>query len=211
MLPTMPRTKVCIICQKPHANSMSKCCWPKCQNKYDKQRYEDKRDKAKDRINVSIQGIEDDVRELAREDIRKVIEPYLKNKKLTIKVGRGKVRTDYQKLKDRLDVVFAKYIRERDNNTCVICGSTENPNNGHLFSCVNTSTRWDEINCNCQCASCNILHEANPHPYINWFKNNYGEAMYEDLEQRWHGKPIKTTTMWLSEKIEYYNNLIKTL
>jgi hypothetical protein len=35
--------------------------------------------------------------------------------------------------------------------------------------------------------------------------------MYEDLEQRWHGKPIKTTTMWLSEKIEYYNNLTKTL
>ncbi len=207
----MARKKTCIICWKEHSNTMSKCCWVKCQRKHELNLKEEKKDKANSRINISIQWIEDDVREKAREDIRSVIEPYLKNKKLIIKVGRWKVKTDYQKLKEKLDIVHARYIRERDWNRCVMCGSTENPNNWHLFSRVNISTRYDDINCNCQCWKHNILHEQDSKPYTDWFIANYGQAMYDDLRERWHGKPMKITTAWLSEKIEEYQEKLKKL
>lgn len=188
---------------------MSKCCSQKCQNKFELQKRKEKVAKANDRINISIQGIEDDVRDKAKDDIRAVIEPYLKNKKLTIKVGRWKVRTDYQKLRDKLDTVFSIWIRERDGNKCVMCWSTENVQNWHLFSRVNLSTRWDEINCNAQCARHNILHEQDSKPYTDWFIENYWQSMYEDLRDRWHWKPFKITTAWLEEKIEYYSKNVK--
>lgn len=202
----MPKSKTCIICGKSHTNTLSKCCSQKCQNKWELQRRKERVEKAQERINVSISWIDETHREEAKKDIRKCIAPYLKNKKLTIKVGRGKVKTDFQKLKDKLDAVFSKYIRKRDNYKCVVCWSTESPQNWHLLSRVNLSTRWDEINCNCQCAKCNILHENDSKPYTDWFIENYWQSMYEDLRDRWHGKPFKITSSWLSEKIEYYSD-----
>mgnify|MGYP003403394761 CR=1 FL=1 len=200
----MVRTKSCIICQKPHTNSMSKTCSPWCQRKH--QVNLDAKKRAESRVNVRIQWVDEEDRDSLREVVINAVWPFLKTRQIQIKVSKGKTSSERVKIRKELDRVFSLFIRKRDSNTCVVCWSTDNPNNWHLFSRSNLSTRWDEVNCNCQCASCNILHEANPRPYTEWFKREYWEAMYEDLESRWNGKPFKVTNNWIKEKIEYYKS-----
>lgn len=206
------RTKSCIICQKPHTNSMSKCCWPKCQNKYDKQRYENKRDKAKDRINVSIQGVEDDVRELAREDIRKVIEPYLKNKKLTIKVGRGKVRTDYQKLSDKADDLWSIAVKINYWMKCAYSWECDNLNSHHIFTRSRNATRWDIDNGICLTANHHTFSQEfsahkTPARFKEWLIWVKWERYYNELEKK-SQSVFKVTTDFLKEKIKELENFI---
>jgi len=91
---------------------------------------------------------------------------------------RGKVK--------RLDNAFSIYIRNRDNWTCQTCGSMEKIKMqcGHLFSRVAYSTRWDENNAYCQCASCNLRHEYDPGPLTLRFFRDHSEAEYEALHQK---------------------------
>lgn len=86
----------------------------------------------------------------------------------------------------KLDKVVSLIIRERDK-ACVICGSREQLQCGHIFSRVNYSTRWDitkDGNCHCQCAKCNILHEYDAYPFYRWYKHNFGEKKLEKLHTR---------------------------
>jgi len=75
------------------------------------------------------------------------------------------------------------FVRERDRK-CVICGKTENLQCGHLFSRVAFSTRWDLVNCHCNCSGCNLRHEFNSAPYTLWFIKKYGVNTYEKLHFR---------------------------
>ena len=107
------------------------------------------------------------------------------------------------KRKHVLDKVFSLYIRARDHNRCVTCWTTENPTNWHLFSRVANSTRFDELNCHCQCSGCNMQHENDPQPFIRRFKNKYWEQAFEDLHTKRH-TTIKFDIQWYKEKIQYY-------
>jgi hypothetical protein len=84
-----------------------------------------------------------------------------------------------------LDCEMSLFVRERDRK-CVLCGSTENLTNGHLFSRVAYSTRWAFDNCFCQCASCNLKHEYTPDVFTLWYIKKYGIKKYEDLAYRFH-------------------------
>ena len=64
----------------------------------------------------------------------------------------------------QLDSVFSKYIRQRDAvneiATCFTCGKRDHwkrLQNGHFQSRKHYSTRWDETNCQVQCAGCNVF------------------------------------------------------
>lgn len=81
------------------------------------------------------------------------------------------------------DKYCSEYIRARDKKCC-ICGSTERLTNGHLFSRTSYNTRWYELNCHCQCSSCNMIHEFNPHIYTKWFIDKYGYEKYNELFER---------------------------
>src|SRR3990167_3126534 len=84
----------------------------------------------------------------------------------------------------RLDKVVSEIVQIRDAR-CVTCGSYNSPTAGHLFSRVAYSTRWDLGNVFRQCLSCNFRHEHDPYRFIEWYRKNYGVAMYNRLHRKY--------------------------
>jgi hypothetical protein len=69
------------------------------------------------------------------------------------------------KLIKKLDKVFSLYIRLRfaknEIAQCFTCGKKDHYKRlqcGHFQSRKYYSTRWDEINCQVQCAGCNVFN-----------------------------------------------------
>lgn len=102
-----------------------------------------------------------------------------------------------------LDREFSIFIRRRDGNRCVVCGSDHMPQCGHLFSRVAYSTRWDELNCHCQCAKCNINHERDHWPFTKWFLEKFGKKALGDLHAKYN-KPRKFLDHELQELLNEY-------
>ena len=87
----------------------------------------------------------------------------------------------------KLDQKVSSIIRERDT-CCVLCGSSERLTNGHLFSRIKYSTRWDitvDGNCHGQCLSCNLKHEFDPYPFFKWYLNSFGGEALDNLHERY--------------------------
>lgn len=101
-----------------------------------------------------------------------------------------------------LDRVFSLFIRARDKR-CVTCGTSENLTCGHLFSRVAYSTRWNEDNCACQCAGCNLRHEHDPYVFHRWFIRKYNQE-YWDLLHAKYNTPRKFTDAELQAMIQKY-------
>ena len=110
----------------------------------------------------------------------------------------------------KLDQVFSLYIRTRDNNRCVQCGSFDNPTCGHLFSRVNYSTRWDEENAYCQCSGDNLRHEMEFEPFRRIVEARLGKEGYDALYQR-HISIKKFKDYDLMEMIDLYKNKLQEL
>lgn len=87
----------------------------------------------------------------------------------------------------KADAAFSVFIRNRDKE-CVVCGKTEDLTCGHLFSRVAYSTRWDELNCHCQCVECNLSHEYDAQPFTSWFIRKFGIETYDDLHRQYWTK-----------------------
>jgi hypothetical protein len=129
-----------------------------------------------------------------------------------------KKKTDRQKLIDKLDKVFSLYIRARDKYICFTCGINKevaelrrmSMQAGHLFSCTNYSTRWDELNTHCQCSGCNMSHEYNPHPYVVAFIKKYGAEAYAALNLR-HNATLKLHNSEIEILINHYQVLLDNL
>jgi len=88
-------------------------------------------------------------------------------------VKRKGKKTSRQAAVRRADKAFSEYIRARDGGVCVMCGKRENLTCGHVFSRAHYGTRWDELNAFCQCTGCNLRHEYDPYPFIEYasFRN----------------------------------------
>lgn len=95
--------------------------------------------------------------------------------------------------KKELDRVFSIYIRLRDAGyngvtRCISCGRYlpfEKMQCGHYHPRYNTSTRWDEDNCNSECYECNC---NNPNHLIGYKKNliaKIGQERFDNLEERY--------------------------
>ena len=68
------------------------------------------------------------------------------------------------KLVKQLDSIFSTYIRRKDSINyvaiCFTCGKKDyykKLQNGHFQSRRHYSTRFDEVNCQVQCAGCNVF------------------------------------------------------
>ena len=112
----------------------------------------------------------------------------------------------------KLDTVFSQYIRRKDAideiATCVTCGKKSHWSklqNGHWASRRHYSTRWDEQNCNVQCAGCNVFRAGEIYLYTKYLCSQYGENFPEELYIK-SQKTVKFTDVDLIEMIEYYNN-----
>ena len=122
---------------------------------------------------------------------------------------------DRKKIVKKLDKIFSEYIRARDNYRCFTCGQVGSSADGimqcgHLFSRVNYVTRWDEYNSNCQCRSCNMIHEYNPHIYTIAFIDEFGLEKYKELDFK-HNQSFKISTPDLITMAEYYKQKLKEL
>ena len=82
----------------------------------------------------------------------------------------------------KLDTEFSLYIRKRysKNNiaTCYTCGKQDNYKNlqcGHFQSRKHYSTRWDEVNCQVQCYSCNVMRYGEQYKFGLFLNAQFGE------------------------------------
>lgn len=109
----------------------------------------------------------------------------------------------------KLDAVFSIYIRRRyavnDIAKCVTCGKEDNWKSlqcGHFMSRKHLSTRWNEDNCQVQCAGCNVFRYGEQYLFSQYLGNNLSEQLYKE------SKLIrKFTDVELQEKIDYYTQL----
>lgn len=106
---------------------------------------------------------------------------------------------------------FAQYIKQRDKNICVTCGSSVSGYNaqaGHYIAkgaCGN-DYYFSEYNVHCQCAGCNLFLEGNRPKMRAYILKTYGQEILDNLEQNFR-KPNKDFPF--EDHIKYYKSLVE--
>lgn len=90
-------------------------------------------------------------------------------------------------LKKKLWKVFATYIKNRDNWTCVTCGKKatgQGMHAGHYIAkaACGADYYFHEKNVHATCAYCNLALEGNRPAYRKFILEKYGEEVLHDLE-----------------------------
>jgi len=123
-------------------------------------------------------------------------------------VGTKMKKPSRKTLVKKLDQAVSLYIRNRDK-ACVVCGAVDKLNNGHLFSRIAYSTRWDvteDGNCHAQCWPCNFRHERDSYPFNNWYIMKFGKDKWDELHRR-YSTPRKYKDFELIDLLEYIKGL----
>ncbi len=114
----------------------------------------------------------------------------------------------------QLDSVFSKYIRQRDAvneiATCFTCGKRDHwkrLQNGHFQSRKHYSTRWDETNCQVQCAGCNVFKYGEQFLFGQNLDVKYGLGTSNELYLK-SKKTVKISTVELQDMIKHYKDLV---
>lgn len=87
---------------------------------------------------------------------------------------------------------FNRFIRDRDKYSgCISCGGSVD-HAGHYFTVgQHSALRFDEVNCQGQCVSCNCYKHGNLIYYRKGLVKKYGELEVEALERRAIETPVK--------------------
>lgn len=111
----------------------------------------------------------------------------------------------------KLDSVFSIYIRRRysmnDIAKCVTCGKEDHWSKlqcGHFMSRKHMSTRWNEDNCQVQCAGCNVFRYGEQYIFSQYLGNNLSEELYKQSKEI-----CKFTDVELQDMIAHYTELNK--
>ena len=130
-----------------------------------------------------------------------------------IKKTKAKAKPTVSKLKKKLDIVFSRYIRERDcmattgdidYGVCVTCKQTKpiaKLQCGHFQYRTYSNTRYCERNCNAQCIGCNMFKQGEQYLHSLAIEDKYGEGTSDELV-----KKAKISHKWQIEELE---NMIK--
>jgi hypothetical protein len=122
----------------------------------------------------------------------------MKPKKVTIK--------ERKRLKKRAWTVFAKFIRERDNNTCVTCGRTLADgyvmNAGHF---IHNREDFNEKNIHCQCFVCNKIKHGNMKTYCIKMVEWYGIETVKELLKKERQESVLETGQYYLDIIQRYS------
>ena len=117
------------------------------------------------------------------------------------------------KLVKKLDTVFSIYIRRKESvneiATCFTCGKQDHwkkLQNGHFQSRKHYSTRWDEVNCQVQCAGCNVFRYGEQYKFSLGLDQKYGEGTAEMLLIR-AKQVFKISDFELEDLIKKYKSL----
>tara|TARA_R110000796_G_scaffold78122_1_gene174505 strand:+ start:1766 stop:2155 length:390 start_codon:yes stop_codon:yes gene_type:complete len=121
------------------------------------------------------------------------------------------------KLVKKLDTIFSQYIRQKNSideiATCFTCGKSDHwkkLQNGHFQSRRHYSTRWDEMNCQVQCAGCNVFKYGEQYIFGNKLDQKFGEGTSRRLHIK--GKQIvKLSDSDLEDLIKRYKDFVDRL
>ena len=80
----------------------------------------------------------------------------------------------------QLDIQTSRIVRRRDRK-CVTCGSYRNLQCSHFYSRRYLIIRFDLRNCNAMCGRCNLRHNHDPFPYMNYMQEHYGPDVLTEL------------------------------
>ena len=121
------------------------------------------------------------------------------------------------KLIKKLDKIFSLYIRQRyaknEIAECFTCGKKDHYKKlqcGHFQSRKYYSTRWDETNCQVQCAGCNVFKYGEQFVFGVNLNKKFGEGTAELLYYK-SKQLTKYSTPDLEDLINKYNMLINDL
>ena len=121
------------------------------------------------------------------------------------------------KIVKKLDTVFSQYIRQKNAineiATCFTCGKQDHwkkLQNGHFQSRKFYSTRWDEQNCQVQCAGCNVFKYGEQFIFGRKLDEKYGEGTAEELYFK-AKKIVKLSSDELIDLTNRYKNFINYL
>jgi hypothetical protein len=121
------------------------------------------------------------------------------------------------KLVKKLDTIFSQYIRLKNSvdekATCFTCGKVDHwkkLQNGHFQSRKHYSTRWDEVNCQVQCAGCNVFKYGEQYKFSVNLDAKYGEGTAEDLSIKAQ-QIIKLSNFEIEDMIKKYKNLVDSM
>ncbi len=96
-------------------------------------------------------------------------------------------KTKNSVLKKELWLYFSRYIRQRDDGTCISCGKKDfwrKMDAGHYIpKTAGLSLYFDERNVNCQCTYCNRWMHGNLSRYAIALRKKYGESILEELDR----------------------------
>lgn len=116
-------------------------------------------------------------------------------------------------MKTKLDKIFSLYIRTRDRGICISCGRKLDISEchcGHFFSRSILSLRFNEINCNCQCPTCNTFKCGNIKEYEKALKRKYGDDIIDKLRTI-KNKHLQLKDSDYKELIEVYKQKLKNI
>tara|TARA_R110001592_G_scaffold263658_1_gene529006 strand:+ start:2103 stop:2492 length:390 start_codon:yes stop_codon:yes gene_type:complete len=121
------------------------------------------------------------------------------------------------KIVKKLDTVFSQYIRQKNAvneiATCFTCGKQDHwkkLQNGHFQSRRHYSTRWNEQNCQVQCAGCNVFKYGEQFIFGKKLDEKYGEGTAEELYIK-AKKIVKLSNDELIDLINRYKNFLSYL
>ena len=121
------------------------------------------------------------------------------------------------KLVKKLDTIFSQYIRLKNSvyemATCFTCGKVDHLKklqNGHFQSRKHYSTRWDEVNCQVQCAGCNVFKYGEQYKFSVNLDAKYGQGTAEDLSIKAQ-QIIKLSNFEIEDMIKKYKNLVDSM
>jgi len=117
----------------------------------------------------------------------------------------------------KLDTIFSIYIRRRfaknEIAECFTCNKQAHWKElqcGHFQSRKHYATRWDETNCQVQCAGCNVFKCGEQFIFGQRLDSKFGEGTAEKLFLKAR-KTIKLSTEDLFSLINKYEHLTNTL
>ena len=121
------------------------------------------------------------------------------------------------KLVKKLDSLFSQYIRKKNAvdeiASCFTCGKSDHwkrLQNGHFQSRRHYSTRWDEINCQVQCAGCNVFKYGEQYVFGNKLDQKFGSGTAERLHIK-AKQIVKLSDSDLEDLIKRYKDFVESM
>ena len=121
------------------------------------------------------------------------------------------------KLVKKLDAIFSQYIRLKDSvdgyATCFTCGKKDHwkkLQNGHFQSRKHYATRWDEQNCQVQCAGCNVFRYGEQFLFAKYLDERFYAGLSDELYFK-SKQIVKFSNIEIEDMILKYKNLVDSM